>query len=134
MNFVKFSKTLFFLQTTSDRNASENLRDAFVQQIFSLQLKLYLRLIYFHFILLLLASQKCPRISFLVMFHKDTSYRKKCIMKNFLKIVKNQAVALRCIVTKETPIQGIFWEFCEIPKSISFTENYRTAASGNDPG
>ena len=46
--FCEIFKNTFFLQTTSDRNASENLRDVFVQQIFSLQLKLCLRLIYFH--------------------------------------------------------------------------------------
>ena len=43
---LKFSRTLF-LQTT-DRTASENLTDVFIQQIFFLQLKLCLRLIYFH--------------------------------------------------------------------------------------
>ena len=35
---------------------------------------------------------------------------------------------------KETLGQEISYEFCEIPKNISFTENQRTTASGNDSG
>ena len=45
MFFEIFKNT--FLQTT-DRTASESLTDVFIQQIFFLQLKLCLRLIYFH--------------------------------------------------------------------------------------
>ena len=35
---------------------------------------------------------------------------------------------------KDAPVQEISRKFCEISKSISFTENYWTTTSGNDPG
>ena len=35
---------------------------------------------------------------------------------------------------KKIPVQDISCELCEIPKNISFRENHRTTASGNDPG
>ena len=34
----------------------------------------------------------------------------------------------------QCPVQEITCEFCEIPKKISFTENHRTTASGNEHG
>ena len=34
---------------------------------------------------------------------------------------------------KETPVQGISCEFCDILENISFKENLWTTASGNDP-
>ena len=34
----------------------------------------------------------------------------------------------------QCPVQEITCEFCEIPKKISFTENHRMTASGNEHG
>ena len=61
--------------------ASENLKNA--QKKISLQLKLCLCHIYFHSYSLLLVWQKCPRISFLIMFYFKEYYRKKCVTRNF---------------------------------------------------
>ena len=81
MDFVKFSR-ICFLQTTSDGAVSENLRDVFVQQVFSLYLKLCFRLIYFHSYSF---AANIAKMSLDIFFSnvslKDTSYRKKCLMK-----------------------------------------------------
>ena len=71
---MKFSRTLF-LQTTSVAAASKNLRDVFVQQIFSLQLKLCFRLICFHFYSLASSMAKMLEAVPETLFNKVASKR-----------------------------------------------------------
>ena len=72
----------FFLQATFGGPASENLRDDFVEQFFSVQLKLCLCLIYFHSYFFATSMAKMSSdINFSNVLLKDTSYRKKYIMK-----------------------------------------------------
>ena len=49
------------------------------------------------------------------------------------KILSAVALGFSVTLLKRESSDGIFCEFCEILKSISFTENHRATASGNDP-
>ena len=86
---------------------------------------------------------------------KNPSYRKKCIVRNlswngekpssrpevFLKISQNSwegactgVSFLNKVAGWRTPVEGISSKFCKVLKNNSFKENFRTTASGNDPG
>ena len=117
----------------------------------------------FILILLLLAWQKCLRISFLGMFYWGIRWKEMCNVKSLLKswnlskikhlckdnVLKNlakftaknsvsecqtfQAGVLRPY-SKETLAQVVSYKFCEIFKNISFTEKLRNTVSVNGPG
>ena len=79
--FCEFWEINFFTGTFGGP-ASENLRDDFVQQFFCVQLKLCLCLIYFHSYFFATSMAKMSSdINFSNVLLKDTSYRKKYIMK-----------------------------------------------------
>ena len=107
----------FFLQTTSGEAVFENLRDVFVRQSFSLLLRLCLRLISFHSYSFATSMAKMSSdIFFSNVSLKDTSYR------NYLQIVKNQAVALGCSVTllkRDSSTGDFLWisQFAKFPRA-----------------
>ena len=78
--FVKFLRASFYRLPLMA--ASENLRDVFVQDFFSSQLKLCLLLIYFHSYSFAPSMAKMPsNIFFSNVSLNDTGHRKKCIMR-----------------------------------------------------
>ena len=107
----------FFLQTTSGEAVFENLRDVFVRQSFSLLLRLCLRLISFHsYSFATSMANMSSDIFFSNVSLKDTSYR------NYLQIVKNQAVALGCSVTllkRDSSTGDFLWisQFAKFPRA-----------------